>query len=367
MVPVPSLETAVATGIGRPRFAIGRTFVHPAFDLFVIGGLLTVPVALFATLRAGSAAAFLGVAAPVIFLFCNQAHFAASTVRLYTKADTFRDLPFLTMGFPLVTFAVVALLVVFAGTVGKHFQALYLTWSPYHYAAQTFGLATMYSYRSGCRFDERERSLLRAVCLLPFARAFVGGAPFGHGLGWVVPYGTLVGTPSRYAALSGLLTALDWLSLAAPIVLFAWFVRRADTRTAADGSARATLPILALVLMLSNASWWVLFSYWDAVVWATILHGVQYLGIVAIFHSEDRMQRSDNRHGRAYHVGWLLVVCIALGYGLFQCWPRAFMWAGYGRVESVYMVIAAINIHHFIVDGYIWKIRKDPNLRTVVA
>lgn len=366
MTPAPAIERVADVPLAaRPLVTVGRTFVHPVFDLFVIGGLLTLPVALFVSLQAGSAAAFLAAAAPVIFLLDNQAHFAASTVRLYTKADTFRDLPFLTMGFPLVTFAVVAFFVAFADTLGKHFQALYLTWSPYHYAAQTFGLSAMYTYRSGCRLDGRERNLLRAVCLLPFARAFVGGAPFGHGLGWVVPYGTLVGTPARYAAMSGLLTALNAVSLAAPIALFGWFLYRA--RRAADEQPRAAMPLLALVLMLSNATWWTVFPYWDAVVWATLLHGIQYLGIMAIFHAEEQVQRPDNGHGRAYHVVWLLVVCIALGYALFQCWPLAYMWAGYGRVESIFMVIAAINLHHFIVDGYIWKIRKDPNLRTVVA
>lgn len=369
MTPAPSVERVAAVPMPRgPRIAIGRTFVHPVFDLSVIGGLLTLPVAFLVSMRAASTAAFLELTAPVIFLLCNQAHFAASTVRLYTKADTFRDLPFLTMGLPIVSFGIVLFFVAFADTAGKHFQALYLTWSPYHYAAQTFGLAAMYTYRSGCRLADRERAILRFVCMLPFARALLGGAPFGHGLGWLVPYGTLVATPTRFLAMSTAFTMLNWLSLATPLVLFGWFLYRARSGGAGpDGAPRATMPVIALVLMLSNATWWAVFPYWDAAVWATILHGLQYLGIMAIFHAEEQVQRPDNRRGRAYHVGWLLVVCVALGYGLFQCWPRAFMWAGYGKVESVFMVIAAVNLHHFIVDAYIWRIRKDSNLRTVVA
>ncbi len=361
------MTTAVATARPLPVLTLGRTFVHPLFDFFVIGGLLTLPIAIFASFRAGSAAAFLNVAAPVIFLFCNQAHFAASTVRLYTKPNSFQDLPFLTMGFPLVTFAVVAAFVVFADQVGRHFQALYLTWSPYHYAAQTFGLSAMYAYRSGCPLASRERSLLRAACLLPFFRAFLGGAPFGHGLGWFVPYGTLAANEARFQVMSASLTALNWLSMGAPLALFAWIAYRSRVGSASGNGERAGLPLLALVLMLSNASWWVLFPYWDAVVWATILHGLQYLGIMAIFHAQDQVDRPGNTHGRGYHVMLLLTACVVLGYALFQCWPRAYMWAGYGKVESFYMVIAAINIHHFIVDAYIWKIRKDRNLRTVVA
>ena len=360
---------SIAVASPRPLSALmlGRTFVHPLFDLFVIGGLLTLPVALLTTLQGGSSAAFLAVASPVIFLFCNQAHFAASTVRLYTKPNSFQDLPFLTMGFPLITFAVVAGMITFADQIGHHFQALYLTWSPYHYAAQTFGLSSMYAYRSGCRLDERERWLLRAACLLPFARAFIGGAPFGHGIGWFVPYTTLIADETRFSVMSGMLLGLSWASMLAPLALFAWMAYRSWSAPTADGGGRAGLPLLAVVLMLSNASWWSLFPYWDAVVWATILHGIQYLGIMAIFHSQEQVQRPDNRHGRGYHVAVLLLTCIVLGYGLFQCWPRAYMWAGFGKVESMYMVIAAINIHHFIVDAYIWKIRKDPNYRTVVA
>jgi hypothetical protein len=161
--------------------------------------------------------------------------------------------------------------------------------------------------------------------------------------------------------MTGAFTILTWTSLLAPLVLFALIALRSR------GTGRAPLPLISVVLMLSNAAWWVLFTYWDAVLWATVLHGLQYLGLMAIFYSEDALRGAGNRHGRAYHVAVLLGVCIALGYGLFQCWPRAYMLLGFGQVESMFMVVAAINVHHFIVDRYIWRIRKDQNYRTVVA
>ena len=41
--------------------------------------------------------------------------------------------------------------------------------------------------------------------------------------------------------------------------------------------------------------------------------------------------------------------------------------AGFGWAQSVVLVIAAINVHHFIVDAYIWRLRRDPNYRVVVS
>ncbi len=362
----------MAVAVGRaPLLQVGRTFVHPAFDFLVIGGLLTVPIALWTALAGNSASAFLGVTFPVLLLLCNQAHFAASTVRLYTKAHTRQELPFLTLGFPLVTFAVTSAFVGFADQIGSHLHALYLTWSPYHYASQTFGLAMMYCHRSGCRLDRSEWRTLRAVCMLPFLHALLSGAPLGNGLGWMVSYPDLVANPAVFRTMRILHATFTWTSLGAPIVFFAWIAYRSrssfSSAPGAEGGDRPGLPLLSLALMLSNAAWWVLFSYWDALLWATVLHGLQYLGIMSIFYSEDALRRPGNRHGRAYHVVALLATCIVLGYGLFQCWPRAYMLAGFGQVESAYMVVAAINIHHFIVDRFIWRIRKDRNYQTVVS
>ena len=55
-----------------------------------------------------------------------------------------------------------------------------------------------------------------------------------------------------------------------------------------------------------------------------------------------------------------------LGYGLFYCWPYAFVLTGFGLAESVLLVTATINIHHFVVDAYIWRLgRTDSNSRLV--
>ena len=42
------------------------------------------------------------------------------------------------------------------------------------------------------------------------------------------------------------------------------------------------------------------------------------------------------------------------------------MLAGFGPAESVLLVVAVINIHHFIVDAYIWKLTPGGTNRRVL-
>lgn len=326
---------------------IGRPFLHPAFDLLVIGGGLSLLFTAWLSLRGGG-----GLPAMLegnlwgLILLSNSAHFAASTVRLYMKRGAFQDLRFLTMGLPLVTMGVLVVGLMFPELVGRHLMALYFTWSPYHYAAQTYGLALMYCYRSGLQPEDREKRWLRLSCLLPFAHAFLNAR--GAGLEWFVPEAMLEANAVA-SARTLLVVALGALSFLAPLAVFARHQR---------GPGR--MPMISLLLMFTNAAWWITLNYMDAFVWATVFHGIQYLAIVTIYQVKEDLRQAPVRPWWAYAARFYLI-CLALGYFLFQAWPHAFVLAGFGYAQSLLLVVATINIHHFIVDAYIWRLRKDPN------
>ena len=107
-------------------------------------------------------------------LFSNSAHFASSTVRLYTKpgVDGHQSFPFVKIVLPLLALAVVTLCMFRTDTLGSNLRSLYFTWSPYHYAAQTYGLTVMYCYRSGCLLNASNKRLLWWVAMLPFIYNF---------------------------------------------------------------------------------------------------------------------------------------------------------------------------------------------------
>jgi hypothetical protein len=348
--------TAVATpsAAWEARF-LGRPFIHLWFDYLIIGGGLSLVLTLALNASGGAwGERVLGGGLPIFLFLSNLAHFAASTVRLYTRPHAFRTYRFLTRGLPLVSVIVLSLAIWQPGGLGTHLQALLLTWSPFHYAAQAYGLSLMYCYRSGCTLDDASRRILRVTCLAPFLFSFMTGS--GAGLEWFVRPIALMAHPGLLAAREATSLTLGLATFLLPVALF--------VRLLAQGKA---MPLISVLIVLANGVWWITLWYMQAFVWATIFHGLQYLAITLIFHVRERLQSPGNARPWWFHVLTFYALCLLLGYGLFQLLPLAYLAAGFGWAESVLLVIAAINIHHFIVDAYIWRLRSDPNYQVVTA
>jgi hypothetical protein len=349
--------TAPATTLRRPAVDPGLPFVGFTFDYLVIGGGFSLLV--LALLQSGtmpSVSVFLREHLWTFVLLSNSAHFAASTVRLYTRPGSFRELPFLTMGLPLASLLVLALGFVFPGALGQNLLSLYLTWSPYHYSAQAYGIAVLYCYRSGAPWDEGEKRWLRLACFAPFIFTFL--TIQGAGLSWLMPEAVLA-YPAA-AAVRGFAASLAQVAtFAGPIVLFARH----------QMAGRARLPLISLLAVLANAVWLVMLNYEVAMVLAVIaiFHGLQYLALVTIVHVKERVKRPDNRAPAWRHAAGFYACCLGLGYLLFQVWPHAFVLAGFSYAESLLLVVAVINIHHFIVDAFIWRLRRDPSYAAAAA
>ncbi|HEY3066367.1 MAG TPA: hypothetical protein VGL09_11290 [Methylomirabilota bacterium] len=335
-----------------PFFTTGRSFVHPVFDYAIIGGGLSLIVG--AMLYAQGVTLGLGTTALAwCILLSNGAHFAASTVRLYTRPGAVKNLPFLTLGLPVVGVAIVTAAIAVREPFGLFLFALYLLWSPYHYSAQAYGLSVMYAYRSGVGLGDGEKRLVWWTCLVPFAWTLLQPE---SGLGKLVIYAGVRATPPLDALRWGASATLTVLTLVTPVLLFLWLRARHGV----------VMPMVSVLVIGSNAVWWTLFTFLDAFVYVTVFHGLQYLAIATIFHVKDRTRATGARHGAAFHTVAFYVPCVVLGYILFNVWPDAYRWAGLNVGKSVLLVTAAVNIHHFIVDAYIWRLRRDPNYRNVV-
>jgi hypothetical protein len=335
-----------------------KLFVHPLFDYGLIGGGFSlVFFAIYIGLLSGDglSGGFSATTIATCTLLSTSAHFAASTVRLYTKKDAHERHAFLSSVVPILLLLLLPIGLLFADLIGAHIQALYLTWSPYHYAAQSYGLTVMYCYRSGLAISPLEKRWLRRVCMLPFLFIVLYGK--GCGLDWLLSEAFRAGLPAPVlAGLRAGYAIFPALSFVAPVVAFFWVARRHNRFP----------PLIAPLLVLTNAVWWFLLPPLDAFVWATVFHGLQYMAITVLFHVRDRLAAPGNSDGWVRHASRFYGACLALGYGLFVCLPHAYTSLGFGAVESLLIVTAVVNIHHFVVDAYIWRLRPGDTNRGVV-
>lgn len=323
---------------------VGRCFVNLLVDYLFVGGAITVPVFIavyfFPWLTPTS-----GLITLRSFLLINGVHFAASTLRLYTKPGAKREHPFLSWGFPFVCLAAAGL-GLYSPLVGRNIGALYFTWSPYHYAAQTYGLAVMYAMRSGARLDKRDKTQMWWVCLLPFLYSFITTKQ--GGLNWFVPHEWLAATPilaSAHQVLVGLVTLGVFLL---PVSLF-WQMRRMRGRN---------VPLISVVLQITNGIWWICTDYLDGWWWTAMFHSIQYLIVVVAHHVKDQMVRADVRgrlHSPLVYGGAFYGVSFVIAVVLFFVVPLGYVGLGFDGGQSFAIMVMVINLHHFIVDGFIWR------------
>jgi len=342
-------------GDGLRHALVGASFLHPVADYLLIGGGLSLLV-LIPLLWSDS----LGFAAStrlssqswiqILFLFSNAAHFASSTVRLYSKPGANAQLPLLTSVAPWITFAMLWLCIA-SPLFGRNLQSLYLTWSPYHYAAQAYGLAVMYTYRSGSQLQPRQKTALWWAAMVPFLYVLLTGGNSRAGILWLIP--PLNGLQMWHQIVPPLRLALQLGAVVVPVAVFAHVWR----------SAGRPMPLISLLVVLVNSFWWLLLSPEDAFFVATIFHGIQYLAILMIFDAREHAPAGTARLKRSLA---FYAVCALLGYALFHVLPHVFELAGYGLVEAMVAVVAIINVHHFLVDGYIWRLKPSDSNRKVL-
>jgi hypothetical protein len=345
--PLPSRAAQAARGDSL----LGRPIVNPVVDYLFLGGAITIPIFIvtyfFPRLVPTNADLTLRT-----FIVFNGAHFGASTLRLYTKPGAKKEFPLLSFAFPVFCLVVVGF-GLWSPFIGRNITALYFTWSPYHYAMQTYGLAVMCSMRSGAKLDSRDKTQMWLVCLLPFLFAVLT-SPDG-GLAWFVSRQWLATVPVLMFLYRTAVTVVTAATFLLPISLFWQLHRRRGKR----------VPLIALVLQLTNAMWWLGTTYLNAWFWTAMLHSIQYLVIVVERHVAEQMARPARRsvpHNPVVYALGFYGLSFVLGVILFFVIPLAYVPFGFAATQSFTMMTWVINLHHFIVDGFIW--RTKPGIRS---
>jgi tetratricopeptide (TPR) repeat protein len=227
---------------------------------------------------------------------------------------------------------------------------LYLTWSPWHYSGQNYGVFMMFARRAGAEPTNRERHALYASFLLSYAILFLNF----H-----------TGPSSDPLFLS--LNIPGVVSSQLQIVLAVAFVACSSyglSRLIGQAGWRAMVP--SLTLFTTQFLWFLLptvlslgerfqvpQSRYSTGVLA-LMHSAQYLRITSFY-----ARREANAEGRQ---NWrplaYCAILIAGGIALFipGPWIASHLFH-FDFTRSFLIFTALVNIHHFILDGAIWKLR----------
>jgi tetratricopeptide (TPR) repeat protein len=333
---------------------IGR----PWIDLLIGCGGWSLPLlALSYTLVAGDvprwSAVFYGLA-----LACNYPHYMATIYRAYGRDDRGAHRLYTHW----LTGALIALGVAahaWFPLVPWLFTA-YVMWSPWHYTGQNFGVLMMFLRRAGIDVSAEERQRLHLAFLASFVMllaAFNAGAsadPLVLSLGLPLLSARIVEAGAGLTCLVGAMAA------------FLPIARRAPRGT-----------LLAPLTMLSTQALWFVLPVamnWLASVDTpqtryssgilAVMHSAQYLWITRYFAKRDAEQ-SARAGGWSPWRYWVTLVAGGAALFLPIPWLASYGWH-VDFTASIFIVAAIVNLHHFMIDGVVWKLRNPRVGRVLV-
>jgi tetratricopeptide (TPR) repeat protein len=341
-----------------PAPVIGTARTHwisrPSIDLMVGCGGWSAPVLLLAYLLIESQADGWAAVFYALALLCNYPHYMATIHRAYGQLEDRRAFRVFTHH---VTAAIVAVAVaahVWPALLPWLFTA-YVMWSPWHYAGQNFGLSMMFLRRAGLDVSSRERRWLHSGFVASYVLLI---AAFNQGA-----------SHDRFVLSLGLPDSMAWSIQAASALVFIGGSLLCFGRLARRTTLRALLP--ALILCSTQALWFVVpvvvsrmsaapsaqFSYSAGAL--ALMHSAQYLWITQHYARRESIRRAGPSAWSRPRYWTLLILG---GMALFIPVPWAASLVGHADfASSVLIVAAAVNIHHFLLDGVVWKLR-DPKV-----
>ncbi len=329
-----------------------RWIYGPRLDLLVGCGAWSGPLLLLAyPFRGWTALAVSGAFYALALLF-NYPHYMATIYRAYHTREDFQKYRIFTIHLTGLLLVTLALTHGFPRLLPWLFT-IYLTWSPWHYMGQNFGLAMMFARRNGAQPAPRHRNLLYLAFLASYAMVFLSI----HARPSSDTYVLSLGLPM--AAGRVLRLALAPLFLVAGAMAF----RGMAATVKQSYKWRPLWP--AMVLFSTEFLWFVLPSlleagygfripqqrYADGVL--AVMHSAQYLWITSYYARQEARAGQASWNWRAY-----FGVLVAGGIALFVPGPwLVSRFAGMDFTASFLAFTALVNIHHFILDGAIWKLR----------
>lgn len=301
---------------------------------------------------------------PILTLALSVPHYGSTLLRVYEQRSDREKYKVFSV---YLTVLVWALFVagVYSNTAGSMLITLYLMWSPWHYMGQNYGIALMFLGRRGVKINGHIKRLLHLSFLTSFLLA-------------LIEMQSLPSTGNHYRVMTLELpdTVRDFaFVITGTVYLYASVT--AYGRLLKIATVKELLP--TIMLTLTQALWFLVplvairmnifqesvsLSIDTAVYaffWIAIGHAVQYLWITAYYARKDKRTALTSVFlGKALFAGAMIWVIPGL---LFA--PGALGRLPYDAGFAL-LIAAAVNVHHFILDGAIWKLKNGAIARILL-
>ena len=330
----------------RPSAWISRPWV----DLTVGCGAWSAPLLLLVYLLAAPDAGLWALAFYALALVFNYPHFMATIYRAYAHERDFVKYRTFTVHLTALLAATGVLVHLFPAAAMPWLFTVYITWSPWHYTGQNYGLLMMFARRNGATPTAAERRALYGA----FVASYVMLLLSFHSGPSDDPLVISLGVP-RAGATAGQLSAAVVFALAG-----GWALWRLARRL---GFEAMTAP---LTLFVTQLLWFVLPTALEMGAGTGVPQTRYSTGILAVLHSTQYLwitsyyaRREALADGQApwRPVRYFLVLIVG-GIALFipGPWVVSYLFR-YDFATSFLVFTALVNIHHFMLDGAIWKLR----------
>jgi len=287
----------------------------------------------------------------------NSPHYAATYYRVYRGKARILEYPIEAVVAPAILAVVAAACFVFPTSLTPWVAFAYLATSGYHYAGQTYGVSMIFLGKSGARLTMLQKRILRAPIYAAYVYSViklnVAGRQPSKVLETVVP---TLDVPATVLMAAGVAVGIAVVMF---LGLNVWFYRR----------NRRSLPPVVNTIVAAHVVWFTMTQFPLLIAFVPFLHCLQYLLVTAFFDfKEQRAQQAGTvltlaRYFRSTMFIRYYATQVAIGLGLFILLPFVLTSAGAGPQALVVAVVFSIlNLHHFILDGAIWKLRS-PTVR----
>lgn len=349
----------VETPATMPKPSARSFFVNAPVDFAAIGGLSIVVLLFYRFFPAANTTDRL-VGAGIATVLVNWPHFAATSVRLYGSRATLSQYPATALLAPLLCAAGVAASLASPLLFAPVFIKVFLLWSPFHYSGQTIGITMLYARRHGFRIGALTRLALTGFVYL----TFISQTAYSE----VVPTGQLysgIRVPSFGIA--------AWMPSVFRTSMYGFAVAAVVSLAIDSLRARRPPPLMLFVPATAQYVWFIpgasLLAFRELV---PAFHSLQYLLVAWSMDLHERFARGDVEPGRTFVLSrsWRWAAANVFGgAALFWALPRGAIRLGADPAVAIGVLAAAVQVHHFLVDGVIWKLKSaavsSPLLLTV--